>query len=83
MGKGHLGDLPALTVDAKGMARKPVTAPRLKVADLWGHAIVIHAGGDNYADKPAPLGGGGARVACGTIVKAGGKKKPMAAGHGA
>ena len=49
MGKGHLGDLPALTVDAKGMARKPVTAPRLKVADRGGHAIVIHAGGDNYA----------------------------------
>jgi len=28
---------------------------------------MIHAGGDNYADQPAPLGGGGARVACGVI----------------
>jgi Cu-Zn family superoxide dismutase len=30
---------------------------------------MVHAGGDNYADQPAPLGGGGARVACGTIRK--------------
>lgn len=31
----------------------------------------------------APLGGDGARVACGTVIKASGKKKPMAGGHGA
>ncbi|MBM3511952.1 MAG: superoxide dismutase [Cu-Zn] SodC1, partial [Alphaproteobacteria bacterium] len=24
-------------------------------------------GGDNYADAPAALGGGGARIACGVI----------------
>jgi len=28
---------------------------------------MVHAGGDNHADAPAPLGGGGARVACGII----------------
>jgi Cu-Zn family superoxide dismutase len=28
---------------------------------------MIHAGGDNHADHPAPLGGGGARMACGVI----------------
>ncbi len=66
-GKGHLGDLPALTVGADGTAMTPVVAPRLKMADLKGHALMIHAGGDNYADQPAPLGGGGARVACGVI----------------
>ena len=76
-GKGHLGDLPALAVDAKGAAHKAVTAPRLKVADLWGHAIVVHAGGDNFSDQPAALGGGGARVACGTVVMA---KPKMGAG---
>jgi Cu-Zn family superoxide dismutase len=27
----------------------------------------IHAGGDNYSDQPKPLGGGGARIACGTL----------------
>jgi superoxide dismutase, Cu-Zn family len=26
---------------------------------------MIHAGGDNYADTPKALGGGGARIACG------------------
>ena len=36
-------------------------------AQLKGKALIIHAGGDNYSDRPAPLGGGGARVACGLI----------------
>lgn len=66
-GKGHLGDLPALVAGDDGTATTPVTAPRLKVADVKGRSLVIHAGGDNYADMPAPLGGGGARVACGVI----------------
>jgi Cu-Zn family superoxide dismutase len=73
-GSGHLGDLPVLTVNAEGKATKAVVAPRLKVDDLWGHALMIHAGGDNYSDQPKALGGGGARVACGRIVKA---KKAM------
>jgi len=29
---------------------------------------MIHAGGDNYSDSPAPLGGGGARIACGVLA---------------
>ena len=64
---GHLGDLPALTVNDKGFATTPVLAPRLKLADIQGRAIMIHAGGDNYSDSPKPLGGGGDRVACGVI----------------
>jgi Cu-Zn family superoxide dismutase len=66
-GKGHLGDLPALTAGADGKATAAVTAPRLKMADVKGRSLMIHVGGDNYADQPAPLGGGGARVACGVI----------------
>jgi Cu-Zn family superoxide dismutase len=66
-GDGHLGDLPALYVDAQGKASYPVLAPRLKAADLKGRSLMVHAGGDNHADHPAPLGGGGARVACGVI----------------
>lgn len=66
-GAGHKGDMPVLTVDAAGKATKPVIAPHLKVADVKGHAIVIHAGGDNYSDQPAPLGGGGARIACAVV----------------
>ncbi len=64
----HLGDLPALTVDHDGNATNPVLAPRLKtLADVKGRSLMIHAGGDNHSDHPAPLGGGGARMACGII----------------
>ncbi len=66
-GKGHLGDLPVLTVGADGTASTAVTAPRLKMSDVKGRSLMIHAGGDNYSDQPAPLGGGGARVACGVV----------------
>ncbi|MBP1729255.1 MAG: superoxide dismutase [Deltaproteobacteria bacterium] len=66
-GDGHLGDLPALFVDAAGKAASPVLAPRLKLADLPGRSLMVHVGGDNHADHPAPLGGGGARLACGVI----------------
>ncbi len=66
-GNGHLGDLPVLWVDPDGSAKLPVIAPRLKVANLKGRALVIHAGGDNYSDDPKPLGGGGARIACGIV----------------
>jgi len=66
-GDGHLGDLPALYADGGGTANNPVLAPRLKMADIKGRSLMIHAGGDNHADHPAPLGGGGARVACGII----------------
>ncbi len=66
-GDGHRGDLPALFVDEDGRARHPVLSPRLTLDDVAGRALMIHAGGDNYADDPAPLGGGGPRIACGVI----------------
>lgn len=66
-GDGHLGDLPALFVDEKGNANNPVLAPRLKLADVKGRSLMVHAGGENHSDHPAPLGGGGARVVCGVI----------------
>lgn len=66
-GDGHLGDLPALFVAADGSASNAVLAPRLKFADVGKRALMVHAGGDNHADHPAPLGGGGARIACGVI----------------
>jgi Cu-Zn family superoxide dismutase len=67
---GHLGDLPALEVKADGTASGKLRAPRLKVSDIRGRSVMIHAGGDNYSDQPAALGGGGARIACGVIGKA-------------
>ncbi len=66
-GDGHLGDLPPLFVDTEGNANQPVLAPRLKIADIAGHSLMVHVGGDNHADHPAILGGGGARMACGVI----------------
>lgn len=68
-GNGHLGDLPPLYVDANGSATQPVLAPRLKLEQLKGHALMIHAGGDNHADHPEKLGGGGARIACGVMAQ--------------
>jgi superoxide dismutase, Cu-Zn family len=66
-GDGHLGDLPPLYVPADGSANSPVLAPRLKLADVLHRSLMVHAGGDNHSDHPAPLGGGGARLACGVI----------------
>lgn len=66
---GHLGDLPPLYVGADGTATHPVLAPRLRVHDLDDRSLMIHAGGDNYSDDPKPLGGGGARMACGVVKK--------------
>lgn len=66
-GDGHLGDLPALFVTADGRSTHPVLAPRLRVSDLAGRSLMIHAGGDNHADHPEKLGGGGARIGCGVV----------------
>jgi Cu-Zn family superoxide dismutase len=66
-GAGHLGDLPVLQVAANGAASETLTAPYIKeVGALRGKALMIHAGGDTYSDQP-PLGGGGARLACGVL----------------
>lgn len=65
--KGHLGDLPILVVTKDGTATLPTLAPRFTLAIVNGHSLMIHAGGDNYADQPEKLGGGGPRIACGVI----------------
>ena len=64
---GHKGDLPVLKSDAKGI-NQTVTAPRLKLEDVSGRALVIHEGGDNYTDQPEN-GGGRGRIACGVVPK--------------
>lgn len=66
-GDGDLGDLPALYVGGDGTATNAVLAPRLHLADVENRSLVIHVGGDNYSDHPAPNGGGGARMVCGVI----------------
>lgn len=68
-GGGHKGDLPLLVIDSKGFASGAMTVvlKGVKAADFKNRALMIHAGGDNYSDKPAALGGGGGRIACGII----------------
>jgi Cu-Zn family superoxide dismutase len=65
---GHRGDLPPLHASVNGKADDLVLAPRIRTLDeLRGHALMVHAGGDNFNDQPMPLGGGGARMLCGVI----------------
>ncbi len=61
----HVGDMPVLIVDKDGTATIPILVGLFKLKDTAGKAFMIHAGGDNYSDQPEPLGGGGARIACG------------------
>jgi superoxide dismutase, Cu-Zn family len=65
---GHRGDLPALYAEPTGAVRLPVLAPHVALSDFAGRALMVHAGGDTYADEPK-LGGGGARIACGVVPK--------------
>jgi superoxide dismutase, Cu-Zn family len=71
---GHKGDLPRLEVSKQGTVRGKLTVPGLTLEDVAGRSLMIHAGGDNYSDSPQPLGGGGARIACGVIPALSGAK---------
>lgn len=67
-GEGHRGDLPAVYANSEGKVDYPVLAARIKTLnELRGHSLMIHVGGDNHDDHPAPLGGGGPRFVCGLI----------------
>src|SRR5262245_12349414 len=66
-GGGHKGDLPKLVVTDKGEATAKLEVKGVKLADLQGRSLMIHAGGDNYSDVPKPLGGGGERLVCGVV----------------
>jgi len=69
-GSGHRGDLPRIEADAKGRIDGTISVPHLDDLDeLKGHALIMHAGADNYSDKPKKLGGGGPRLFCGIIRK--------------
>ena len=64
-GGGHKGDLPKLVVNDKGEAKDKLEVSGLTLDDFKDKSLMIHEGGDNYSDTPKPLGGGGARIACG------------------
>jgi superoxide dismutase, Cu-Zn family len=65
-GQGHLGDLPRFEVANGGTAKVQLIAPRLKLTNMKGRALIIHEGGDTYSDRPE-LGGGKGRIACGIV----------------
>lgn len=66
-GGGHKGDLPQLTVSESGKVNQTFYVKDVKASDFKNRSLMIHDGGDNYSDLPNPLGGGGARIACGII----------------
>ena len=66
-GMGHKGDMPVLMADADGNVVTEFYLPHISLDEIKNHSVIVHAGGDNYADTPLPLGGGGARIACGII----------------
>jgi len=66
-GSGHLGDLPRAYALEDGTIDAVLLAPRLSLKDVRNRSIIIHAGGDNYSDKPEPMGGGGSRILGGVI----------------
>ncbi len=65
----HAGDLPNITIDAKGAFSTTGAGLTLaQVLDADGAALIIHAAADD--GKTDPSGNSGARVACG-VIKAG------------
>lgn len=70
----EFGDLPNIYAGGDGMAQAEIFATRVAIAgdanhpgliDADGSALVVHAAPDDYASPP--IGGAGARVACGPI----------------
>lgn len=68
----HAGDLPNLAVNPAGVGRLnatitsvTLTAGPLSLFDQDGSAIIIHAAPDDQVTQP--IGGSGARLACGVI----------------
>lgn len=66
-GGGHQGDLPRLVVNNTHRVKEVFYLQGITAQSFKNHAIMIHEGGDNYKGSPDPMGGDGARVACGVI----------------
>ena len=69
----HAGDLPNITVDAKGRGKATFVAANVTLGSgpnslfhEGGTSLVIHAMPDDY--KTDPAGNSGARIACGVIL---------------
>ncbi|MET3447692.1 MULTISPECIES: superoxide dismutase family protein [unclassified Ralstonia] len=69
-GAHHAGDIPMLQSDANGKAVGSIVLSGVTLSpgptSLVGHALIVHAGKDDYMTQPT--GNSGGRVACGVIV---------------
>jgi Cu-Zn family superoxide dismutase len=72
----HAGDLPNITVDETGQGHLEFTLTRVNLetgpASLFdgaGTTLIVHEGPDDLRTNPA--GNSGARIACGSVVRAG------------
>jgi Cu-Zn family superoxide dismutase len=68
-GPHHLGDMPSLLADPTGKIDTTFTLEGVPLggADGYvGHAVILHAGPDDYTTQPT--GNSGGRIACGVIA---------------
>lgn len=84
----HAGDLPNISIDAKGAGEVNIMLDGLRLADgtsplldADGTALMLHAKADDYRSDPA--GNAGARIACGQLQKAANTPGEKQSGDGA
>ena len=68
-GNHHVGDLPALRSDSKGVALVDVTSESVALSganSVIGKAVIVHADDDDYTAQPT--GNAGARIGCGIVT---------------
>ena len=68
MHPAHASDLPPLFANARGKAWSAVLCDRFSVSEIIGKSVIIHKKPDDFTTQPS--GNAGARIACGTIIKA-------------
>ncbi len=66
-GEHHAGDLPLLVADSRGNAKLTAFVETLKLADIVGLSLIVHADPDDFRTQPA--GNSGPRQACGVIQR--------------
>lgn len=71
-GAHHVGDLPSLKADARGVAKVDFESAALRLregaANIVGRGLIVHRDPDDYASQPA--GNAGPRLACAVITNA-------------
>lgn len=65
-GEHHAGDMPQLVADARGVAKITVFLDGVKLRDLLGLSVIVHADADDFRTQPA--GNAGPRQACGIVL---------------